>query len=89
MINIAVIGVVNCASSPIQGIHFYRKRGSVSSGPISCRKLARDRGTGGVLHGTPGYVMNHPPRRYTDDEAYRMTEAFIRGTDTKGDGKPP
>jgi myo-inositol-1-phosphate synthase len=24
--------------------------------------------------------MKHPPRQYTDDEAYRMTEAFINET---------
>jgi hypothetical protein len=24
--------------------------------------------------------MKHPPRQYSDDEAYRMTEAFIQGT---------
>jgi myo-inositol-1-phosphate synthase len=24
--------------------------------------------------------MKHPPRQYTDDEAYRLTETFINGT---------
>ncbi len=44
-----------------------------------CCKLALDRGEGGILHGPAAYFMKHPPRQYTDDEAYRMTEAFIQG----------
>lgn len=45
-----------------------------------CCKLALDRGEGGILYGPSAYFMKHPPRQYTDDEAYRMTEAFINGT---------
>ncbi len=44
-----------------------------------CCKLALDRGEAGILHGPAAYFMKHPPRQYTDDEAYRMTEAFIQG----------
>ena len=44
---------------------------------IRCAKLARDRGKGGVLFSPSAYFMKHPPRQYTDDEAYAMTEAFI------------
>ena len=47
---------------------------------IRCAKLGLDRGEGGVLYGPSAYFMKHPPRQYTDDEAYRMTEAFIAGT---------
>jgi len=47
---------------------------------IRCAKLALDRGTGGVLYGPSAYFCKHPPRQYTDDEAYHMTEAFIDGT---------
>jgi len=47
---------------------------------IRCCKLALDRGEGGVLYGPAAYFMKHPPRQYSDDEAYRMTEAFIQGT---------
>jgi myo-inositol-1-phosphate synthase len=50
-----------------------------------CCKLALDRGEGGVLHGPSAYFMKHPPRQCTDDEAYRLTEAFI---DRKMDGIP-
>ena len=46
---------------------------------IRCCKLALDRGEGGVLYGPSAYFMKHPPRQYSDDEAYRMTEAFIQG----------
>jgi myo-inositol-1-phosphate synthase len=45
---------------------------------IRCCKLALDRGEGGVLYGPSAYFMKHPPRQYSDDEAYRMTEAFIQ-----------
>jgi hypothetical protein len=38
--------------------------------------------------------MKHPPRQYSDDEAYRMTEAFIQGNwakmaDEKADHRHP
>jgi myo-inositol-1-phosphate synthase len=44
---------------------------------IRCAKIARDRGEGGVLYPPSAFFMKHPPVQYTDDEAYRMTEAFI------------
>ncbi len=46
---------------------------------IRCAKLALDRGKSGVLHAPSAYFCKHPPLQYTDDEAYRMTEAFIQG----------
>ena len=46
---------------------------------IRCCKLALDREEGGILYGPSAYFMKHPPRQYTDEEAYRMTEAFIQG----------
>ncbi len=46
---------------------------------IRCAKLALDRGIGGILHGPSAYFMKHPPQRSTDDQAYTMTEEFIRG----------
>ena len=48
-------------------------------GSIRCAKLALDRGEGGVLHAPSAYFYKHPAVQYTDDEAYRMTEAFIAG----------
>jgi myo-inositol-1-phosphate synthase len=45
---------------------------------IRCCKLALDRGIGGVLHGPSAYFMKHPPKQYTDEQAYVMTEEFIR-----------
>jgi myo-inositol-1-phosphate synthase len=45
---------------------------------IRCAKIALDRGEGGVLEGPSAYFCKHPPRQVTDDEAYRLIEAFIR-----------
>jgi myo-inositol-1-phosphate synthase len=47
---------------------------------IRCCKLALDRGRGGILYGPSAYLMKHPPEQHTDDEAHRMTEAFVEGT---------
>ncbi len=44
---------------------------------IRCCKLALDRGERGVLYGPAAYFMKHPPRQYTDEVAYQMTEEFI------------
>jgi myo-inositol-1-phosphate synthase len=46
---------------------------------IRCCKLALDQEVGGVLYSPSAYFMKHPPIQYTDDEAFRMTEAFIQG----------
>jgi len=46
---------------------------------IRCCKLALNRGQGGVLYSPSSYFCKHPPRQYPDDEAYRLTEAFIKG----------
>ncbi len=45
---------------------------------IRCAKLALERGIGGVLEGPSAYFCKHPPKQYTDDEAYRLVEAFIQ-----------
>jgi myo-inositol-1-phosphate synthase len=47
---------------------------------VRCCKLALDRNEGGILYGPSAYFMKHPPRQYTDEEAHRMTEAFIQGS---------
>ncbi len=52
---------------------------------IRCCKLALDRGEGGILYGPSAYFMKHPPRQYTDDEAYKLTEEFIRLRVVKGE----
>jgi myo-inositol-1-phosphate synthase len=54
--------------------------GGVAIDAIRCAKLALDRKEGGILHAPSAYFCKHPPRQYTDDEAYLMTEAFIKGT---------
>ncbi|TWB46290.1 inositol-3-phosphate synthase [Nitrospirillum viridazoti] len=50
---------------------------------IRCCKLALDNGIGGILEGPSAYFCKHPPVQYTDDDAYQMTETFIRGTTLK------
>jgi myo-inositol-1-phosphate synthase len=44
---------------------------------IRCCRLALDRGVGGALIGPSAFFCKHPPEQFTDDEAERMTEAFI------------
>ncbi|HTI67110.1 MAG TPA: inositol-3-phosphate synthase [Caulobacteraceae bacterium] len=46
---------------------------------IRCCKLALDRGEGGVVVGPSAYFCKHPPQQFNDDDAQRMTEAFIAG----------
>ncbi len=46
---------------------------------IRCCKLALERGKGGVLYSPSAYFMKHPPKQFTDNEAYRLTEDFIKG----------
>lgn len=46
---------------------------------IRCCRLALDRGKGGILYSPSAYFMKFPPKQYTDDEAYRLTEDFIKG----------
>lgn len=50
---------------------------------IRCAKLALERGQGGVLVAPSAYFCKHPPRQYTDEEAYQMTENFIAEQGTK------
>jgi myo-inositol-1-phosphate synthase len=57
----------------------------VSIDAIRCAKLALDRGHGGILSSASAYFMKHPPQQETDDEAYRMTESFIRDSHAEGD----
>lgn len=47
---------------------------------IRCCKLALDRGMSGVLAGPAAFFMKHPPVQLNEDEAYRLTEAFIEGS---------
>ncbi|MFQ5443095.1 MAG: inositol-3-phosphate synthase [Nitrospinales bacterium] len=48
---------------------------------IRCAKLALNRGQGGVLFAPSAYFCKHPPRQYTDDEAFQMIEGFVQGTE--------
>jgi len=46
---------------------------------IRCCKLALDRGQGGILLWPSAYFYKHPPKQFTDEDAYKMTEQFIAG----------
>lgn len=45
---------------------------------IRCCKLALMRGEGGVLIAPSAFFMKHPPKQYSDDEAFQLTEKFIQ-----------
>jgi myo-inositol-1-phosphate synthase len=45
---------------------------------IRCCKLALVNGVGGILEGPSAYFCKHPPKQFTDDQAYEKTESFIR-----------
>ena len=46
---------------------------------IRCLKIALDRNLSGALIAPSAYFMKSPPIQYTDDEARKMVEDFIRG----------
>lgn len=47
---------------------------------IRCCKLALDRGMSGSLIAPSAYFMKSPPVQYTDDQARKLTEDFIAGS---------
>ncbi len=47
---------------------------------IRCCKMALDRGKGGVLYAPSAYFCKKPPKQFTDEKAYEMTEEFIADT---------
>jgi myo-inositol-1-phosphate synthase len=53
--------------------------GGVVIDAIRCCKIALDRGKGGILYSPSAYFMKHPPKQFTDDEAFGLTEDFIQG----------
>jgi myo-inositol-1-phosphate synthase len=46
---------------------------------VRCCKLALDRGLGGAIIEPSAYFMKTPPVQFTDDEARRKVEEFIKG----------
>jgi myo-inositol-1-phosphate synthase len=48
---------------------------------VRCMKLALERGLSGAIEAPSAYFFKSPPTQYTDDEARRMTEEFIRGSE--------
>ena len=61
--------------------------GGVVIDAIRCCKLALNRSIGGILYSPSAYFMKHPPQQFTDDEAYKMTEDFIKGISSEKDEK--
>jgi len=51
----------------------------VSIDAIRCCKIALDRGESSLLYSPSAYFMKHPPKQFTDEEAYIMTNEFICG----------
>ena len=45
---------------------------------IRCCKLALMNNEGGILSAASAYFCKHPPVQFTDDQAYDMTEEFIK-----------
>ncbi len=45
---------------------------------IRCMKLSMDMGIGGVLIEPSSYFMKSPPQQFTDDQAYKYVEDFIK-----------
>jgi myo-inositol-1-phosphate synthase len=50
---------------------------------IRCCKLALDNGLSGALRAPSSYFMKTPPRQYTDTDAKRLTEQFIKKYEKK------
>lgn len=46
---------------------------------IRYAKLELNRGQGGILYTPSACFCKHPLRRFTDDEAFQMTEKLIKG----------
>jgi len=56
---------------------------------IRCCKLALDQGLKGALVAPSAYFMKSPPVQYTDNEAHRMVEEFIAGTQEVAEANIP
>jgi len=50
---------------------------------LRCVKLGMDRGMAGPLIAPASYFMKTPPKQFKDEICREMTEAFIRGEETK------
>jgi myo-inositol-1-phosphate synthase len=50
-------------------------------------KLALNNNVAGALVGPSSYLMKSPPKQIVDDEAYELTEEFIRQNRRKVKGK--
>lgn len=46
---------------------------------VRAAKIALDRKIGGPLIGPSAYLMKHPPKQFSDDQARNEFENFIKG----------
>ena len=53
--------------------------GGVAVDAIRCLKIARERKIKGPLYSVSAYLMKHPPRQYSDNQAKKMVSEFIAG----------
>lgn len=44
---------------------------------IRCAKLALNSNEGGAIEAPSAYFYKHPPRQFTDDQAYQLIEEYI------------
>ncbi len=56
---------------------------------IRCCKLARGNGLAGPLEAISAWTMKHPPKQFSDSEAYRMLEQFIAENSSPGQTSEP
>jgi myo-inositol-1-phosphate synthase len=55
---------------------------------VRLAKLALDNGLSGALEGPSSYLMKSPPKQIVDDDAWELTEEFIKKNARKGAAKP-
>jgi len=46
---------------------------------IRCLKIARERKIKGALYSVSAYLMKHPPKQYSDNQAKKLIQEFIAG----------
>jgi len=56
---------------------------------VRCMKIALDNGMSGAIEAPASYFFKSPPTQYTDDEARRATEEFIRKYGRNGSPETP
>lgn len=87
-INVAIIGVGNCASSLIQGIYKYSESDPDQNipgimNPVMGKYHIGDRGITGALESASSYFMKSPPKQFAGEDARQLAENFVAGKNQK------